>query len=175
MSPDLNSLPPRRPSMTSPLSDRARRISVNTNDTSPPSPHSPSLSSLAAAATINAGLHSSSSQASPSLERRRSSLLNTISHNDPSIPAPGEMQHSSGRSPRAGRTSFSMNTADPHHNRQPSLGDLHQELEAEQESQVNRLLQMVGHVHHNKHAESYRSSLDSSPAARTSHDPQTTQ
>jgi len=147
MSPDLNSLPPRRPSMTSasPLSERPRRISINTSDPhgSPPSPRSPSLSSLAAAATINAGLHRSPSRTSPSLERRRSYLLNTISHNDPSIPAPGEMQQSNGGSPRLGRRSFSLNTADPHHTRQPSLGELHQELENEQESQVNRLLQMI--------------------------------
>ncbi|EAW14110.1 uncharacterized protein ACLA_071430 [Aspergillus clavatus NRRL 1] len=34
-------------------------------------------------------------------------------------------------------------TADPHHQRTPSLGELHQELEQEQEAQVNRLLQMI--------------------------------
>ncbi|RAH66602.1 uncharacterized protein BO66DRAFT_404598 [Aspergillus aculeatinus CBS 121060] len=32
---------------------------------------------------------------------------------------------------------------DPHHQRAPSLGELHQELEQEQEAQVNRLLQMI--------------------------------
>lgn len=36
-----------------------------------------------------------------------------------------------------------LNTADPHHHRQPSLGELHQELENEQEAQVNRLLHMI--------------------------------
>ncbi|KAH1672435.1 hypothetical protein KXW91_003296 [Aspergillus fumigatus] len=34
-------------------------------------------------------------------------------------------------------------TGDPHHQRAPSLGELHQELEQEQEAQVNRLLQMI--------------------------------
>lgn len=32
---------------------------------------------------------------------------------------------------------------DPGHNRAPSLGEIHQELEQEQEAQVNRLLQMI--------------------------------
>ena len=34
-------------------------------------------------------------------------------------------------------------TADPNHQRQPSLGEIHQELENEQEAQVNRLLHMI--------------------------------
>ncbi|KAF7594075.1 hypothetical protein BBP40_010212 [Aspergillus hancockii] len=34
-------------------------------------------------------------------------------------------------------------TGDPHHQRAPSLGELHQELEQEQEAQVNRLLHMI--------------------------------
>ncbi|KAL4893134.1 hypothetical protein BDV59DRAFT_202111 [Aspergillus ambiguus] len=36
-----------------------------------------------------------------------------------------------------------ITTGDPHHQRAPSLGELHQELENEQEAQVNRLLQMI--------------------------------
>lgn len=37
-----------------------------------------------------------------------------------------------------------MMAGDPHHhNRAPSLGELHQELEAEQEAQVNRLLHQI--------------------------------
>lgn len=32
---------------------------------------------------------------------------------------------------------------DPHHQRAPSLGELHQEMEAEQEASVNRLLQQI--------------------------------
>lgn len=60
--------------------------------------------------------------------------------NDPSIPAPGEMA-SNPASPQM--LSGSPTTADPHHHRAPSLGELHQELEAEQEAHVNRLLQMI--------------------------------
>jgi len=149
--PDVNSLPmhPRSPSM----SQRPRRISISdaSHGYAPPSPRSPSLSSLQAAATINAGLHRSPSSASPArtngLERRRSSLMNNLSLNDPAVPAPGEMQTNTGStssSPRAGRRSVAMGpTADPHHARQPSLGELHQELEAETEGQVNRLLHMI--------------------------------
>ncbi|KAF2771963.1 hypothetical protein EJ03DRAFT_12103 [Teratosphaeria nubilosa] len=158
MAPDLNSLPasnPSTPNSPSPQQQRPRRISFNnTADPSrpaPPSPRSPSLSSLQAAAAINAGLQRSPSNASPirnnhhALERRRSSLMNNLTMNDPTVPAPGELQTSSGNgSPRQGRRSFALpNTADPNHHRQPSLGELHQELENEQEAQVNRLLHMI--------------------------------
>ncbi|CAK4033481.1 Hypothetical predicted protein [Lecanosticta acicola] len=152
MPPDLNSLPTSRPTSIpgSPLSQRPRRISINAADASrpsPPSPRSPSLASLQAAATINAGLHRSPSRASPSLERRRSSLMNNLTNiNDPAVPAPGELQTSNGSnagSPRPAMRSFALPTADPHHQRQPSLGELHQELENEQEAQVNRLLHMI--------------------------------
>jgi hypothetical protein len=52
--------------------------------------------------------------------------------NDPTVPAPGEMQ----RSPSArSRGPFPHS---PHHERAPSLGELHQELEYEQEGQVVR-------------------------------------
>ncbi|KAM4056834.1 FAD dependent oxidoreductase [Hirsutella rhossiliensis] len=102
------------------------------------SPRSASVS-LQAAATMNAGLQrepsrqSSSSSlprntSSPHAGRRRSTVLMNLQLNDPSIPAPGEMAH---------------DQSDPHHHRAPSLGELHQELEAEQEAHVNRLLQMI--------------------------------
>ncbi|KAI6853874.1 hypothetical protein KC343_g4519 [Hortaea werneckii] len=149
MTPDLNTLPTsRRQSMpSSPSQLRPRRISIGALDATwpaPPSPRSPPLSSLHAAATINAGLHRSPSNASPAIERRRSSLLNNLSINDPTIPAPGEMQQSSGStSPRTGRRSLAFPPASPPHHRHPSLGELHQELENEQEAQVNRLLHMI--------------------------------
>jgi len=71
---------------------------------------------------------------------------------DPSVPAPGEMipdnhNHNSGSglsataSPR--RISASpqpLYSGEPQHFRAPSLGEIHQELENEQEFQVNRLL-----------------------------------
>jgi hypothetical protein len=56
--------------------------------------------------------------------------------NDPAVPAPGEMQRSPSARSRGPPQS-------PHHERAPSLGELHQELEYEQEGQVNRLLNMI--------------------------------
>lgn len=60
--------------------------------------------------------------------RRRSSIRMNLNLNDPAMPAPGEMQ----RSPSA-RSPWPQS---PHHERTPSLGELHQELEYEQEGQV---------------------------------------
>ncbi|TQS32084.1 hypothetical protein Golomagni_07612, partial [Golovinomyces magnicellulatus] len=76
--------------------------------------------------------------------RRRSNVLMNLQLNDPSIPAPGEMVNNES-SAQQHRSSFSSSphTADPHHHRAPSLGELHQELEAEQEAHVNRLLQTI--------------------------------
>ncbi|KAK0250842.1 hypothetical protein LTS09_014074 [Friedmanniomyces endolithicus] len=154
--PDVNSLPdspttasatPTTPTITP---QPPRRISFHNADSfrnSPPSPRSPPLSSLQAAVTINRGLHRTPSNNSPlhNIERRRSSLMNNLSINDPTMPAPGELQqsNSNGSSPRSARRSTALATADPNHHRQPSLGELHQELESEQEAQVNRLLQMI--------------------------------
>jgi hypothetical protein len=62
--------------------------------------------------------------------------------NDPSVPAPGEMinehQVSSYQtsSPQSLAGSPIIATGDPHHIRAPSLGEIHQELEQEQEAQV---------------------------------------
>lgn len=174
MPPDLNSLPPSASSSPQP-----RRISITGADVfrnSPPSPRSPSLSSLQAAATINAGLQRSPTGASPArnnnqgLERRRSSLMNNLTLNDPSSPAPGELQHPHGdnnSSPRAGRRSLALNTADPHHQRQPSLGELHQELENEQEAQVNRLLQMI-RIQQDQIAQIHRSAQNAQDPSPTS-------
>ena len=151
MSPDINTLhhtsrtPTSGPHGTRRISLAGTEAMVTQNG--PPSPRSPSLSSLQAAATINAGLHRAPESASPvrgSIERRRSSLMNNFALNDPTIPSPGEMQSTNAHSPRNGRrSSILAGTADPHHHRQPSLGELHQELEAETEGQVNRLLHMI--------------------------------
>lgn len=60
---------------------------------------------------------------------------------DPSLPPPGEMitegQTAAYRttSPQA-LISPPLPSGDPHHNRTPSLGEIHQELEQEQEAQV---------------------------------------
>ncbi|KAI4184607.1 MAG: hypothetical protein LQ346_006078 [Caloplaca aetnensis] len=152
MAPDLNSLPP-------------SRSPVNGRQPGSPSPRSSSVS-LAAAATINAGIQqqqqdsrrssisSRSNQPGPAsqsgrTERRRSNVAMNLSLNDPTLPAPGELQSSDHRSsiPQPFRTASpqgigSPTTAPPHH-RAPSLGELHQELEQEQEAQVNRLLEMI--------------------------------
>ena len=68
--------------------------------------------------------------------------------NDPSVPAPGEMVTDeragsitgfSAPSPRFPSGSPLLQAREnPHHHRAPSLGELHQELEAEQEAQVVR-------------------------------------
>ena len=142
MSPDLNSLPPSR----SPVNSRQ-----------PPSPRSSSVS-LAAAASINAGIQqqdsrrssiSSRSNHQPTQAGRRERGLSNVALNlnDPSLPGPGELQ-SSEIDQRARGSSISQQfrtsspqglgsptTAPPHH-RSPSLGELHQELEQEQEAQV---------------------------------------
>lgn len=70
---------------------------------------------------------------SPSAGRRRSQVLMNLQLADPSVPGPGEMIAESHMS----------TTADSHHARTPSLGELHQSLENEQEFQVNRLLQEI--------------------------------
>jgi hypothetical protein len=107
---------------------------------SPPTALSPQTTSLAAAATLNAGLQNeernpSSGSLARSWERRRSSVRMNLSLNDPSLPAPGEMAMSPGF--RAHASNWSQSSSSPtRHTRQPSLGELHQELESEQEAQV---------------------------------------
>lgn len=118
----------------------------------------PSIS-LQAAATLNASLQrespsrrSSGSPLSPNRtpnfgDRRRSQVLTNLQIADPALPAPGEMlldsQSSSYRTASPNRIAASprlIATGEPHHHRAPSLGEIHQELENEQEYQVNRLL-----------------------------------
>ncbi|TGJ75325.1 hypothetical protein E0Z10_g11010, partial [Xylaria hypoxylon] len=95
---------------------------------------------------------------SPQAGRRRSAVLMNLQLNDPALPAPGEMaadggnnsSNSNSNTPHQTMSPQPLSSAspllvgrDPHHNRAPSLGELHQELEAEQEAQVNRLLHMI--------------------------------
>ncbi|MCJ1305704.1 hypothetical protein MMC08_008520, partial [Hypocenomyce scalaris] len=122
-----------------------------------------SSTSLAAAATINAGIQnqdsrrsSTGNRGSPIIgrnERRRSNVMMSLNFNDASLPGPGELQVADHRSsighsfrtasPQSIGGSPTIATGDPHHQRAPSLGEIHQELEQEQEAQVNRLLQMI--------------------------------
>lgn len=73
--------------------------------------------------------------------------------NDPTLPSPGELSSSDPRlnlshsyvsaSPPTIGGRSAIATGDPHHQRHASLGDIHNELEQEQEAQVNRMLQMI--------------------------------
>ncbi|KNG45967.1 l-2-hydroxyglutarate dehydrogenase [Stemphylium lycopersici] len=129
--PDVNTIHP--PQAASP-SPRTQSPSASR------SPHS-----LAATAAMNAGMHnedtrrpsSGSMRRDVERARRRSSIRMNLNLNDPALPAPGEMQQSPSARSRAPWPHS------PHHERAPSLGELHQELEYEQEGQVNRLLNMI--------------------------------
>lgn len=74
--------------------------------------------------------------------------------NDPAVPGPGEMLHETATRRSSNNISSPIALSspspiliatggDPHHNRSPSLGELHQEMEAEQEASVNRLLVQI--------------------------------
>jgi len=88
--------------------------------------------------------------ASPSADRRRSQVLMNLQIADPTMPSPGELvsdnQHNNYQTSNSHPISSSprlIASGTPHHNRTPSLGELHQELENEQEFQVNRLLAQI--------------------------------
>ncbi|KAL5889998.1 hypothetical protein ACKVWC_005217 [Pyricularia oryzae] len=126
----------------------------------PPSPSSRPGNTLQAAATMNAGLQHENSRGSstgslsrnsfhsPHGRRRRSSILVNLQLNDPNLPAPGEMVADQNgpnlHMPPSPRSPI-MIGRDPlnRHGRQPSLGEIHQEFEAETEAHVNRLLQVI--------------------------------
>ncbi|KAK2626412.1 hypothetical protein QTJ16_004674 [Diplocarpon rosae] len=162
MAPDLNSLPPSRsislsgsPTMARALSNSAEAAALRGQS---PSPSLRSAStSLQAAAAVNAGLQqedsrrSSGSSATRNRQtshagRRRSTVLISLQLNDPSTPSPGEMINETQyrtSSPHSITDSSITSTGDARHFRAPSLGEIHQEIEQEQEAQVNRLLQMI--------------------------------
>ena len=170
--PDLNSLPPSRsPASASPSTQLRATFSPSslpTADPHPylqrrdtPSPRSSSIS-LAAAATMNAADMSrrnsatSNTRGSPRIgrgERRRSTVAMNLSLNDPTLPSPGELSHNDHRtnhfttgSPANIGGSSVIATGDPHHHqRTASLGEIHQELEQEQEAQVVSVCQDTSH------------------------------
>lgn len=133
--PDLNTLPPSPLQSPSASNGTSRNQSPSASRTMAASPHS-----LAATAAMNAGIQnedqrrpsSGSMRRDVERARRRSSIRMNLNLNDPAVPAPGEMQ----RSPSA--RSRGPWPHSPHHERTPSLGELHQELEYEQEGQVVR-------------------------------------
>lgn len=110
--------------------------------------HSPQANSLAAAAALNSGLQNEernpahgSLRGTSTFERRRSSVRMSLSLNDPSLPAPGEMAISPASAARIPSLPLHGHQSPPsptRHARAPSLGELHQELEQEQEAQVVR-------------------------------------
>ena len=120
MAPDLNSLPPSRSPTNSPLHSRVRNGTAELGRHQTPSPRSSSIS-LAAAASVNAGLQnqesrrssisSNQNRSSPQIERLERRISNTVaslSLNDPTLPGPGELQgdHRSRRASNAmGRSS----------------------------------------------------------------------
>lgn len=160
MPPDLNSLPlsPRH-TLQSGMASRSMSSASHQpdSDNNNSSVSRPSTHSLAAAATLNATDRRSSSNAnSPRLDRRssdrrRSQVAMNLNLNDPTVPSPGELFNSD----RPFSNGLSINnsasigprhvytSADPHHRRQPSIGDIHNELEQEQEAQVNRMLGLI--------------------------------
>lgn len=157
--PDLNSLPPSRNMASSQVQPRSMHTAISAPERhDSPSPRLGS-SSLAATASLNAAdlsrRSSASNRGSPrqsrATERRRSQVAMNLSLNDPTIPSPGELSSSDRRASQSyssmspstlgGRGTIA--TGDPHHQRQPSLGDIHNELEQEQEAQVNRMLQLI--------------------------------
>ena len=154
--PDLNSLPP---SPAPPAFQSRPYGSSSEAQQSPPSSSSPRSSSvsLAAAASINAGMqHEESRRSSTSSnrnrpsqtasrnERSRANVALNLNLNDPALPAAGEFQTGdlSGPTGHTLRTTSPRSMGSPampqHYQRAPSLGELHQELEQEQEAQVVR-------------------------------------
>ncbi|KAK2742818.1 hypothetical protein FQN57_005109 [Myotisia sp. PD_48] len=129
----------------------------NTNLSRSISPRSSSFS-LHATTTGNAATDSSrrssgsfgrgSPQTARLIERRRSGTL-SLNRHDPFISDSNDNHRSSigsiyrTRSPTSIGGSPSIATGDPHHQRAPSVGEIHQVLEEEQEGQVNRLLSMI--------------------------------
>ena len=149
MAPDINSLPtsqsPSQSQQQSPQT-RASRNRVMAAATEPARRvHSPPTGSLGVAATLNAGLQNDERRPSngslrSSAQRRRSSIRMSLNLNDPALPAPGEMAQHTGSRPRGPSWSLHDSISSPseptRHARAPSLGELHQELENEQEAQV---------------------------------------
>lgn len=168
--PDLNSLPP---SPAPPASQSRSYGSSSEAPQRPPSSSSPRSSSvsLAAAASINAGIqHEESrrsstssnrnrpSQTSGRNERTRANVAMNLNLNDPALPGAGEFQTGdlSGSATHSLRTTSPRAMGSPampqHYQRAPSLGELHQELEQEQEAQV--VCDIGAHCYNNRLSDS---------------------
>ncbi|KAL4780803.1 hypothetical protein BJX76DRAFT_34798 [Aspergillus varians] len=155
MCPDINSLPPSRSASASP---RQRRTLSSLLDALAPTQV---LSSAGPSNSTTSNLNNSSITTElprrhhPMSERRRSGNLTLNSSNNSysepgsgDIPSPSDHRSSISHGLRTASPSNLggspvIGVGDPHHQRTPSLGELHQELEQEQEAQVNRLLQTI--------------------------------
>ncbi|KAL2833043.1 hypothetical protein BDW59DRAFT_139089 [Aspergillus cavernicola] len=190
MCPDINSLPPSRSTSASP---RQRRTLSSLLDTLAPTQSISSIASSNEPSPSMSNNHPSNNGTSTTTadvprrhhpmvpisgsERRRSSNLNLSStsnnsYNEPSIgdmPSPSDHRSSIGHGLRTSSPSNIggspvIGTGDPHHQRAPSLGELHQELEQEQEAQVNRLLQTIrsqqSRLHHLEQQHQQQSVID---------------
>ncbi|KAL4938928.1 hypothetical protein BDV06DRAFT_45626 [Aspergillus oleicola] len=167
MSPDINSLPSSRSASASPRQRRTLSSLLDAPTQTLPStgfgPANSTSSSLNNSHSNNSSIMTSElprrHHPISGSERRRSGNLNLNTSNGSysesgtgDIPSPSDHRSSIGHGHNNGlRTSSPSNfggspvigTGDPHHQRTPSLGELHQELEQEQEAQVNRLLQTI--------------------------------
>ncbi|KAJ5437660.1 hypothetical protein N7445_006204, partial [Penicillium cf. griseofulvum] len=145
MSPDLNSLPPSRSSSTS--SSIARNMSAPGTGPTPVNPNAsprPSRGSSIGRLSVSerrrstAGMNLNLNEMHGMGQASSDFLASDHRDHRGSI---GQAFRTASPSSHGGSPVFA--TADPHHQRAPSLGELHQELEQEQEAQVNRLLQMI--------------------------------
>ncbi|KAE8357077.1 hypothetical protein BDV27DRAFT_139982 [Aspergillus caelatus] len=156
MCPDINSLPPSRSSSASPRQARNLHTSSDSQQHSS-SGFSPASATVSNNNNNNQNNHhhtsevprrpSRSSRAGmPGPERRRSAAGANfnLNNNEPTGDSMAPSDHRSSLGPHGLRTSSPSSlggspiiaTGDPHHQRAPSLGELHQELEQEQEAQV---------------------------------------
>ncbi|KAE8131191.1 hypothetical protein BDV38DRAFT_288943 [Aspergillus pseudotamarii] len=163
MCPDINSLPPSRSSSASPRQTRNLPTSSDSQQHSS-SGFSPALATVSNNNNNNQNNYhhtsevprrpSRSSRAGMSGPERRRSAAGAnfnLNNNEPTGDSMAPSDHRSSLGPHGLRTSSPSSlggspiiaTGDPHHQRAPSLGELHQELEQEQEAQVNRLLHMI--------------------------------
>lgn len=142
MCPDINSLPPSRSSSSS------SSLPYRLQSTAPGNVPAPMNPSNATATSPRPSRGSSAGRLSIS-ERRRSNAGMSPNLNESAGAGPGThgegpwSDHRSSisnafrtASPTSHGGSPVFATADPHHQRAPSLGELHQELEQEQEAQV---------------------------------------
>jgi hypothetical protein len=156
MCPDINSLPPSRSSSASPRQAR----NPPTSSDAQPVQHS-SLGTSPASATMSNINHQNNQHHATDVPRRASRSSRTgmsgperrrsaaganfnLNNTEPTGDSMAPSDHRSSLGHHGLRTSSPSSlggspiiaTGDPHHQRAPSLGELHQELEQEQEAQV---------------------------------------